>query len=285
MVETDSRAMSIGQHPTVAAVASQTMAMPAAGQTNPTFSGSTTMVRPSRQAPTYAVSQSTVPDDACTLERVRSPVLTGSVSSERTRAGSGTAELTRWSHEPTALLPTRSGRSVRLAGSCDCSERRGAGPQASAAYVVHDHRAELPGSARGIAHRSGAALLREPQPFARRACSSPTRCRRCPASSRAGSCWVASTSTHRPRSPRRCRSLRCRWWCSWRRDGRCRCSRTARSARGAAPGDQPGAAAADRQRVHRSPPAALGQRVGRRGDRRGAARPALRPSPGRPGAR
>ena len=56
--------------------------------------------------------------------------------------------------------------------------------------------------------------------------SSPTTWRRCPTSSRAGSCSASSTSTRCRRSPRRCRSRRCRSSSPCSTAGRCRCSRT-----------------------------------------------------------
>ena len=65
-----------------------------------------------------------------------------------------------------------------------------------------------------------------PHPDARERHSSPTTSRRCPTSSRAGSWPASSTSTRRPRSPRRCRSRRSRSWSRSSTAGRCRCSRT-----------------------------------------------------------
>ena len=260
-------------------LASQTIAIPAAGQTNPMFSGSMTVIRPNRQAPTYAVSQATVRTDSCTLERVCSRVLTSSVWSEKDPRGKRNRRLTRWSHEPTALHPTRSRRPVRTAGSSsNCSERcrRTTGERG---VRRADHGAELPGSARGIAHRSRAALLREPQPFsgeraARRLDADAVRRVRGPV--------PAGSHRHRRITPDRPGDAD-----PVRAAGGARgagsadaADPAARIARGAPRGGQAGAAAADRQRLHRTPPAALRQRCGRRGDRRGAARPALRPGAG-----
>ena len=63
----------------VLALASQTIAIPAAGQTNPMFSGSMTVIRPSRQAPTYAVSHALSGLIRAHSNVVRARVLTGSV--------------------------------------------------------------------------------------------------------------------------------------------------------------------------------------------------------------
>ena len=175
-------------------LASQTSPTPAAGQTRPTSRADDEM-RPSKLASDVGGQPERCPRSATgTREPVQfsvptevSIVILGCVCS-------GIDELERWSHEPAALLSTRCGRSVRIAGIRRLPPAGGAGRSASAAYAVHITEQNFQEVLE--ASRSAPVLLSFESPGrSPESVQLPTRCRRCRPSSRAASCSVASTST------------------------------------------------------------------------------------------